>query len=218
MNEPLLPVRFLYRFAVPCKYRDPLWSARGLKLGNPYRLANLAELEGPGAGADVRAAWSESGLAVAVEVTGKQQGPWCRASRPLDSDGLHLWIDTRNVHNVHRAGRFCHRLVFLPAGGGRRANQPLAHWLAIHRAREQPRPIDSADLKVRSEICPGGYRMELFLPAACLTGFDPDEHPSLGFNYALVDRELGTHTLSVGSPMPYEEDPSLWVTLELVRD
>ena len=34
----------------------------------------------------------------------------------------------------------------------------------------------------------------------------------------LLDRELGEQTFGVGSPMPYQEDPSLWATLELVRD
>ena len=48
-------------------------------------------------------------------------------------------------------------------------------------------------------------------------GFDPQDHPRLGFNYAVTDRELGQQTLTVGSPMPYQEDPSLWATLELVR-
>ena len=55
------------------------------------------------------------------------------------------------------------------------------------------------------------------MTAEALTGFDPQEHPRLGFTYAVVDRELGEQTLGVGSPMPYQEDPSLWATLELVR-
>ena len=48
-------------------------------------------------------------------------------------------------------------------------------------------------------------------------GFEPAEHPRLGFTYAVIDRELGEQTFSVGRPMPYDEDPSLWATLELVR-
>ena len=48
-----------------------------------------------------------------------------------------------------------------------------------------------------------------------MTGFEPQEHPRLGFNYAIVDRELGLQTFSVGHPLPYDEDPSLWATLEL---
>jgi hypothetical protein len=165
----------------------------------------------------VRAAWSEEGIAFAFKVGGKRQPPWCRASRPDDSDGVHLWIDTRDVHNVHRAGRFCHRFIFLPTGAGHRLDEPVAAWLPINRSREQPRPITEEQLKVRSELLQEGYLLEAFLTAEALTGFDPGEHPRLGFTYAVIDRELGEQTFGAGSPMPYRDDPSLWATLELVR-
>jgi hypothetical protein len=217
MSESLLPTRFLFRFSLPCQYREPLWTKDGAGLDERYRLASLAELEERPTWADVRAAWSEAGLVFAVRVEGKLQPPWCRATRPEDSDGLQLWIDTRDVHNVHRAGRFCHRLIFLPGGGGRRLDEPTAAWLAINRAREQPRPVNPEQLRARGERLGNGYRMEAFVPAEVLTGFDPQEHPRLGFTYAVIDRELGEQTLTVGSPMPYQEDPSLWATLELVK-
>ncbi len=215
MSSSLLPQRFLFRFAMPCRYRDPLWSADGAALDEHCRLVPLAELESRASPAEVCAAWSEAGLAFSVEVQGKQQSPWCRAGRPEDSDGLHLFIDTRDVHTIHRAGRFCHHFVFLPFGDGSRLQRPVAQWLSIHRAREHPRPVKPEQLKVRSQRREDGYRLEAFIPAEALTGFDPSEHPRLGFNYALVDRELGEQTLAVGSPMPYQEDPSLWATLEL---
>jgi hypothetical protein len=230
MSDLLLPGRFLFRFAVPCPLREPLWTADGAGLDERCRLPSLAELEGRPAWADVRAAWSPAGLAFAVRVTGKQQPPWCRASRPEDSDGLQLWIDTRDVHNVHRAGRFCHRFIFLPRGGdhadqrfasvpdgAQRLDEPVAQLQPIHRAREQCRPVPPEKLQVRSQPLSGGYLLEAFLPAEALTGFDPQEHPRLGFTYAVLDRQLGEQTLGVGSPMPYQEDPSLWATLELVR-
>jgi hypothetical protein len=217
MPESLLPTRFLFRFSLPCLRRDPLWTKSGAGLDERYRLASLSELDDRPAWADVRAAWSEAGLVFAARVEGKRQPPWCRATRPEDSDGLQLWIDTRDVHNVHRAGRFCHRLIFLPIGGGRQLDEPVSAWLPINRSREQPRPILTSQLQVRSEKRVNGYVMEAFIPAAVLTGFDPQEHPRLGFAYAVIDRELGEQTLTVGSPMPYQEDPSLWATLELVR-
>jgi hypothetical protein len=217
MSDSLLPARFLFRFSVPCQYRDPLWTAEGAALDESYRLVNLAELEQRSAWADVRAAWSEAGLALAVRVEGKRQAPWCRAGRPEDSDGLQVWIDTRDVHNVHRAGRFCHRFIFLPGGAGRRLDEPAAQWLPIHRAREHPRPVQPQQLQVRSEKRIHGYVLTAFIAAEALTGFDPQEHPRLGFTYAVIDRELGEQTLGVGGPLPYQEDPSLWATLELTR-
>lgn len=217
MPDSLLPKRFLFRFSLPCLYRKTLWTAAGAGLEVKYRLTSFAELEGLAAPADVRAAWSESGLAMTVRVRGKKQPPWCRTTRPEESDGLHVWIDTRNVQNVHRASRFCHRFLFMPSGGGSRTDQPVAQWLPINRARQHPRAIPAGSLKVRSEPQDDGYRLDTFLAAEALTGFDPAEHRRLGFTYAVVDRELGEQTLGVGTPMPYQEDPSLWATLELLR-
>ena len=217
MSEPLLPTRFLFRFSAPCAYRDPLWSDKGAALDETYRLVSFAELEDRPAPADVRAAWSEKGLALAVRVTGKRQPPWCRASRAEDSDGLQVFIDTRDVHGIHRAGRFCHRFAFLPGGSGPRFDRPVAQWLPINRAKEQPRAIPPGKLAVRSEKRIDGYLLEAFIAAEALTGFDPAEHPRLGFTYGVVDRELGEQTFSVGTPMPYQEDPSLWATLELIK-
>ncbi len=217
MSESLLPKRFLFRFSLPCLYRDPLWTAHGAGLDAKHRLVSFAELDGGAVFADVRAAWSEAGLAFSVIVQGKRQAPWCRESRPEDSDAVQLWIDTRDVHNVHRAGRFCHRFIFLPSGGGHRLDRPVAQWLPIHRAKEHPRPVRPESLQVISRTRPGGYHLDAFVPGAALTGYDPQEHPRLGFTYAVIDRELGEQTLGVGSPMPYQEDPSLWATLDLVR-
>jgi hypothetical protein len=194
-----------------------LWTQKGAGLGEEFRLANFAELEGLPTFVEVRAAWSEAGLVFWVQVLGKKQAPWCRASKPEDSDGFQVWIDTRDVHNVHRANRFCHQFLFMPTGGGRNLDEPAAFLLAINRAKELPQPLKPGAVKIRGEKTKDGYLLEVFLSAGALTGFDPGEHPQLGFNYALLDRELGEHTLSVGSPMPYDEDPGLWATLELVR-
>jgi hypothetical protein len=218
MSESLLPKRFLFRFSTSCLYREELWAAKGPGLDAKYRLVSFAELEGRTLWAEVRAAWNESGLALAVRVRGKRQPPWCRTNQPEDSDGLHVWIDTRNVHNVHRASRFCHRFLFMPVGGGRRLDRPVVQWLPINRARAHPQAIPTDRLKVRSEQRIDGYLLEAYMPGEALTGYDPAEHPRLGFTYAVLDRELGEQTLAVGGPMPYQEDPSLWATLELIRE
>jgi hypothetical protein len=218
MAESLLPQRFLFHFAAPCYYRTPLWPPRSAAWNAKYRLPSLAELEGRPAPGEVCAAWSEEGLAFRVQVQGKRQPLWCRASRPEDSDGVVFWIDTRDVHNVHRAGRFCHSFLFLPSGAGSRQEEPLAQFVPIHRARENPKTIRAGQLQARSQRQPDGYTLEVLIGADALTGFEPAEHPRLGFTYAIIDRELGEQTFGVGSPLPYQEDPSLWATLELVRE
>jgi hypothetical protein len=72
-------------------------------------------------------------------------------------------------------------------------------------------------LQARSTRRADGYYLEAVIPAEALTGFDSVEHPKLGFTYAVYDRELGIQTYTTGTEMPFESDPSVWSTLELVR-
>ncbi|MEX2112400.1 MAG: hypothetical protein WD845_04400 [Pirellulales bacterium] len=217
MAQPLLPTRFLFRFAADVAYREKLADAAPSELPAEYRLPNLSELDGERMFADLRAAWSEAGLAFSVRVEGKRHPSWCRESKLEDSDGLQLWIDTRGTHNVHRATRFCHRFIFLPAGGGRSYNDPVADQLLVDRARENANPVRPGLLKVVTEKRVDGYVMSLFLPTAALTGFNPTDHPKLGFTYYLFDRELGSQHFSLGAEFPFANDPSLWSTLQLVK-
>ncbi len=217
MGPPLLPTRFLFRFASDVAYRDQLSGAAPSELPLESRLPNLSELDGERMIADVRAAWSEVGLAFSVRVEGKRHPSWCRESKLEDSDGLQLWIDTRGTHNIHRATRFCHRFIFLPAGGGRSYDEPVADQLLVDRARENANPVRPGLLKVATEKRVDGYVMSLFLPAAALTGFNPADHPKLGFTYYLLDRELGSQHFSLGPEFPFASDPSLWGTLQMVK-
>jgi hypothetical protein len=217
MSEKLLPARFLFRFAAPCLYDAALGSKPPAELPAQHRLPSLGELEAQGAFADVRAAWSEAGVALSVRVEGKKHPSWCRETRLEDSDALQVWIDTRDTHTIHRATRFCHRFAFLPGGAGRNFEQPVADQLLVDRARENANPVRPGQLQVASEKRVGGYVLAAFIPAAALTGFNPADHPRLGFTYFVFDRELGQQYFSLGSEFPFAADPSLWGTLELVR-
>jgi hypothetical protein len=62
-----------------------------------------------------------------------------------------------------------------------------------------------------------GWRMEVFLTAEALHGFDPETNRRLGFAYQVTDPVRGDQFLSVGREFPVGEDPSLWATLELVE-
>jgi hypothetical protein len=222
-DEPLLASPFLFRFAVPCQHHEPLWSPGGVQLDEHYCLPCFASLDQPAdadqpSWADVRMAWSQAGLALNLRVRGKRQPPWCRASRIEDSDGLAIWINTRPTADMHRASRFCQAFRFLPSGAASSTAEPVAAAVAIPRARENPQPFDERLLMIRGEQRVDGYLLEAFLPAAVLTGYDPDEHSQLGFTYAVIDRELGQYVMTVGEPFPYDADPSLWSILELVHE
>ena len=74
MTSQLLPTRFLFRFAAPCLYDPTLGAKAPSELETPYRLPILGELEGQTAIADVRAAWSESGLGFTYFVFDRELG------------------------------------------------------------------------------------------------------------------------------------------------
>jgi len=216
-TDALIPPRFLFRFEVDVKRCESIWSVKkGVVLDESYRLAALADLDNERSPAEVRMAWNEKGLAWWIRVEGKEQLPWCRESRLDDSDGIQLWIDTRATTNVHRATRFCHRYVFLPRGGGPSAEEPVADQLLINRARENARPVRPRELLVKSQVSESAYELSCFVPAVALGGYDPTGQPLLGFTYALLDRQLGLQTFSIGPGFPYEEDPSCWAQLRLV--
>src|SRR5262245_24222645 len=116
----LVPNRFLFRVAHPCQHVPgiPDDDEALFSLPEECRLRTFADLDGGRDFADVRLAWNEDGIAVQAEVRGKEQPAMGDASRPRLSDGLSLWIDTRDSRASHRASRFCHQFHFLPAGGG----------------------------------------------------------------------------------------------------
>lgn len=218
MSDALISPAFLFRFSVSCQYTSGGWTARGVKLDEQFAVPSFyAELDQGPRFADLRIGWNETGLLIWLRTVGKKQAPWCRASRVEDSDGLSLLIDTRDTHTIHRAGRFCHRFVFLPQGAGRMLNEPVAQLVEIARARELPKPAAPGSLRVLSEKRIDGYVLHAWIAAEAITGFDPAEHPRLGFSYAVTDREKGWQTLSVGPEFPFLSDPSLWGTLELTR-
>lgn len=61
------------------------------------------------------------------------------------------------------------------------------------------------------------YRIEAFLPASVLHGFDPETSKRLGIFFRIRDREHGDQLLTGARELPYWEDPSLWSTLVLDR-
>jgi hypothetical protein len=217
---PLVPHRFLFRVAYPCRYVKDLPHEDGdrlLGLPDACRVDNFAALDEQRNFADVRLGWNELGLGVQVEVSGKEQLPRGDATHPRTSDGVTLWLDTRDARTSHRASRYCHQFHFLPAGGGPERDEPAVLQSKINRALQDAPVALAGAVPFRYVRTNSGYLVEAFLSAAVLNGFDPEQNPRLGFSYAVRDAELGEQVLSVGSEFPYWEDPTLWSVLELVR-
>ena len=219
---PIIPNRFLVRVCHPCPFvkgvpHDADNADHLVDLPDAAKLQNFAALDGLPNFADVRLAWNEFGLAVQVEVTGKGQAPVGDADRPWASDRCSLWIDTRDARSAHRASRFCHQFHLLAAGGGADKDEPAILPAKINRAQQDAPLANPGDIPFRGSRVRGGYRLEAFLPAAVLNGFDPEQHPRLGVYYSVHDQELGNQYLSVNADFPFADDPSLWAVLELVK-
>ena len=217
---PLVPHCFLFRLAHPCRHvktmprRD---DDRLLDLPPECRIDNFAAMDERRNFADVYLAWNDLGLGLQVEVRGKENPPQGDASRPRASDGVTLWLDTRDARAGHRASRHCHQFHFLASGGGSERDEPAFVQTKINRALEDAPLAPPGSVPLRVATRQNGYRLEAFLPAAALHGYDPQEHPRLGFYYSVRDDELGEQVLSVGPEFPFWEDPSLWSVLEMVK-
>lgn len=217
---PLIPHRFLFRVAHPCRFvknMPRLQDDRLLDLPADSRIDNFEAMDEKRNFADFSLAWNELGLGVQMAVRGKDNLPQADASRPRGSDGLTLWLDTRDSRTSHRASRYCHQFHFLPTGGGPERDEPAFVQSKINRALEDTPFAAPQQVTLRLTSLKSGYILEAFLSAAALHGYDPEQHPRLGFFYSIRDEELGEQVLSVGPEFPFWEDPTLWSVLELTQ-
>jgi hypothetical protein len=218
----IVPHRFFVRVAQQCPYVKAMpKSGSGESLFELPAAAKLLTLAEPEAAAkefaDVRLAWNELGLGVQVSVTGKTARPTGDADRPRASDGLTLWLDTRGDRTGHRATRTCHQFHLLAAGGGPEKDEAAFTQSKINRALADAPTAPAGAVPFHGKITKTGYRLEAFLPAAVLAGYDPAEFPTLGVFTSVRDADRGDQTLGLSADFPYWDDPSLWDTLELVR-
>ncbi len=215
-TDRLVPPTALFRFEIPCLAIENVWEPTGkCELDERYCIPDFGRLDDHQPFADLRFAWSRKGFAISLIVNGKKQMPWCRHSRLESSDGLTLWLSTRETDNIHRANRFCHQFVLLPCGRGPRLDQPIASHVMIQRATENSKTLPAGALQIRSQRRKDGYAIRAAIPSFALTGFDPDEHRRLGFFFAVLDQELGWQMLALSPEFPVASDPSLWATLQL---
>ncbi len=215
----LIPNRFLFDFEFPLHFRPTLpvidgclddWTADDL-------LPNLGELDGLAEFADVWACWNESGLSIACRVTDRRRPLRCDPKAFWRSDNLRLCTDMRDARSNKRATRFCQQFFFLPTGGEPGGKEAVAGVNPIKRAREPAPAVEVRRIQVASRVTGSGYALEAHIPAACLSGFDPVEHPRIGFYYMLEDGDHGQQYLTVGDDLYWFVDPSTWATAVLKR-
>lgn len=211
----LVPNRFLFTIEIMLRHRSimPRLDGRLTGWSDAERLPAVSTVDGKSEFASLWACWNDDGVAVACRVEGKRSPLRCNPSNYWNSDNLRVCIDTRPSPENKRATRFCRQFYFLPTGGTRKS--PVAGVGKFQRAREEAPPVDARLLRVASHISADGYMMEGFMPAECLTGWDPKEHPRLGFYYILEDTDHGKQFLTVGDELLWYADPSTWALARL---
>lgn len=215
-ETPTIDPSLLVRLRLKAHRLDRTFSDRPEALPDEAILPCLsAELAGQPKFAQVRLAVGKDAIFFQTDVQGKQKLPWCRESRLEDSDGLHVWFDTRNSREIHRATKYCHRFGFAPMGRGPKADLPFVGWAPINRARENPPPPPEDQMAIRARISEGRYRLIAAVHFNALTGLDLGDFPTVGFYFAVADRELGWQSLALQPDLPVSENPSLWAQLTL---
>jgi hypothetical protein len=215
--SPLVNPAALFRLRLTCPRRETLWPPAASDLDEACRLPSFATITGTPDVLTIWTAWNDAGLAIRADVTGVGSARWCQPAKPEDSDGLHLWIATRPTGDSHRASRWCRRLALLPTGGGMRADRPVALPVAIPRTSELPGELPANAVGLEATLRADGWRLEAWITAAALPGWDPAEIPRLGFCAAVVDRRLGRVPAFAPPEYPWESDPTTWSELELAR-
>lgn len=215
----LIPNRFLFDFEFPLRYRakPPVINGDVSHWLEVEMLPKLGEIDGKDDFADAWACWNESGLYFAWRVIGKKQPLSCNLAGYWKGDNVRLCTDMRDARSIKRATRTCQQFYFLPTGGGPDKNLPIAGSAKIKRAREDAPAVDRREISIASKVTKTGYSLEVFLPAECLSGFDPVEHPRIGLYHIIEDREHGQQFPTVGDDLFWQVDPSTWPTAVLTK-
>jgi hypothetical protein len=242
----LVPNRLLFEFDFPLSYRKTPPKIDGRLAGwtDDELLPPLCMLDGEEPFAPVWACWHESGLFIGTRVLGKRQKLKCDPAGFWKGDNLRLCTDMRDARRNKRASRFCQQFFFLPTGGGKTGDKPVAGSAKINRAREDAPLFGSeslaesaaptlraqlkrslknqpgAVLQVAARVTSKGYTLEAHIPADCLIGFeqlDLETEPRIGFYYMLEDRDQGQQFLTIGDDLNWHIDPSTWPTAILQK-
>jgi hypothetical protein len=214
-----LPRRAFFAFEIPVYYcaRPPRVDGDLSQWNRKYLVPPLVALDDQSPTADVYWAWNEDGFYVAFDVPNRSSKPHCDAQHWWKGDGVRLCLDTRDARDLKRGTRFCHFFYFLPLGGGTDGKRPVAGTHRMSRAKEPPPAVDVSLVRVASHVSRTGYTLAAALPAACLSGWDPAEHPRIGLYYKVKDTQLGSQHLCGDDELGWNVDPSTWATGVLVH-
>jgi hypothetical protein len=162
--------------------------------------------------------WREEGLYLALEVFDDDiQGAdpkgwwWTR-------DAAEWWIASRvpgSEQNYYDG--YCHQFFFVPAEFPRDGvSGTVGRW---HRAGDNltDHLIPHPEIRQATRVLPGRYVVEMLIPAAAISGWDPKNHPRMAFNLHVRNWQ---HAIDYFWSAPKEIQtqlrPNTWGTLYLM--
>ena len=119
-GAPLIPNALFFSLKALCKKGIKLPQKKGTHIPakNPYTIASTDELHGLKSGLSISAGWNDNGIGFTFSITGKKNPVTKSDEFHSKMEGIHLWLDTRNTKNIHRANRFCHYFLLTPCLAG----------------------------------------------------------------------------------------------------
>lgn len=206
----LSPVNF-FQIRADCHKLKGSYPSLSKAKDNQYALPETSYLTNEETFATVFMGWSLEG--VEVHVVSLESVGQCQYPDVSKGDSVELFFDTRDLKTSGFNTRFCHHFFFLPEA----IDGHIAGEITKFRTEDAHELCDPADLELKVKKSSKGYSLEIFIPANCLHGYDPEQFGRLGFTYR-INRSHGEpqHFSVLSGEYVLEQQPSLWSSLSLV--
>jgi len=209
-NFSLSPVNF-FQIRADCHELKGVFPELAKARGSLYALPDSSLLTNEETFATLFMGFSKAGIELHVVVLEKVTE--CHYPDITKGDSVELFFDTRDVKTSGFNTKFCHHFYFLPEA----FEGHMAGEITKFRTEDAHELCDSDELTLKVKKSNGGYSLEIFIPAHCLHGYDPEQFNRLGFTYR-INRKNGEpqHFSVLTSEYSIEQQPSLWGTLKLI--
>lgn len=175
-----------------------------------HRLPDTSDLCQEYLFAEVAMGWHPEGLAFCIDVDqAYRQSVYPNIQK---GDSVELMIDTRDLKSAGFNTRFCHHFFFLP----KIVDDHLCGEITHFRTEDQHPLCDPQELDCQTKFSARSYKMNIFIPANCIYGFEPNQFDRLGFTYR-INRFGGApqHFSVTSQDFQVDQQPSLWASVKL---
>lgn len=196
----------------PIHYFDVTWECREFKKkakleSEAYLVPSLEEVTGEEPFASLYMAWTKEGLHFLLKAEKAIESTFFPSYESGDS--LELFIDTKCVKQAGFPHKFCHHFIFLPEAVEGVDRREVTRF----RTEDAHPHADPDDLQLKIVSDKAYYKMEIFIPASCLTGYEAGK---IGFTYRVNRPEyVSQHFNLLSEEFNIAQNPALWSNVHL---